>query len=127
LNSTSRACRRQGRGRFFDDESRRDLGDLGIRLDLAATRSIGLWWTTGSASTPGWRFADASNGLPAGLWTFPVESVSQSEAGFELVHQLAVAGDPQPWIVTPDADGTWRVAMRLSIGNLKRAALRPPG
>jgi alpha-amylase len=43
--------------------------------------------------------------------------VSQSEAGFELVHQ-SVAVVPH-WIVTPDAEGTWRVTMRLAIGNLK--------
>lgn len=103
-------------GRFFYDDSRRELGELGTRLDLAATRSIGLVddWLGIDARLA---FADASNGLPAGVWTFPVESVSQSEAGFELVHQ-SVAVIPH-WIVTPDADGTWRVAMRLSIGNLK--------
>lgn len=108
----------QAAGRFFYDESRRTLGDLGARLDLPATRAIGLVddWLGIDARLV---VAEASNGSPAGLWTFPIASVSQSEAGFELVHQ-SVAVIPH-WIVTPDADGTWRVAMRLAIGNLKAA------
>jgi alpha-amylase len=46
--------------------------------------------------------------------------VSQSEGGFELVHQSVVV--MPHWIVTPDADGVWKVVMRLSIGNPKTAA-----
>ena len=68
--------------------------------------------------------AEPSNGLAAGLWTFPVQSVSQSEAGFELVHQSVVV--MPHWIVTPDADGVWKVAMRLSIGNLKAESCQRP-
>ena len=50
---------------------------------------------------------------PTSLWTFPVETVSQSESGFELVHQSVVV---QPhWIVLPDAEGCWAVTMRLAI------------
>jgi alpha-amylase len=49
--------------------------------------------------------------------------VSQSEGGFELVHQSVVV--MPHWIVTPDADGVWKVAMRLSFGNLKAAAAKP--
>jgi len=46
-----------------------------------------------------------------------VQSVSQSEGGFELVHQSVVV--MPHWIVTPDAEGTWKVALRLSLLNLK--------
>ena len=50
---------------------------------------------------------------PSGIWTFPVETVSQSEGGFELVHQSVVV---QPhWIVQPDADGRWSVTIRLTL------------
>ena len=50
---------------------------------------------------------------PTSLWTFPMETVSQSESGFELVHQSVVV---QPhWIVLPDAEGRWSVTMRLAI------------
>ena len=50
---------------------------------------------------------------PSGVWTFPVESVSQSEGGFELVHQ-SVAVLPH-WLVQGDADGRWSVVMNLAI------------
>jgi alpha-amylase len=47
------------------------------------------------------------------MWTFPIESVSQSEGGFELVHQSVVL---QPhWQVHPDANGRWSVTMRLGV------------
>ena len=49
-----------------------------------------------------------------GIWTFPIQSVSQSEGGFELVHQSVVV--MPHWIVTPDADGIWKVTMRLDLG-----------
>jgi len=51
---------------------------------------------------------------PSCLWTFPIETVSQSEAGFELVHQSVVV---QPhWFVEADGEGRWSVQIRLSIG-----------
>jgi alpha-amylase len=40
--------------------------------------------------------------------------VSQSEGGFELVHQSVVV--MPHWIVTPDPTGTWRAAFRLTLG-----------
>ncbi len=103
-------------GRYFYDESRRSLGELGGRLDLADVRAIGLVddWLGIDARLA---FSEPSNGLAAGVWTFPIQSVSQSEGGFELVHQSVVV--MPHWIVTPDADGVWKVSMRLSIANLK--------
>ena len=56
------------------------------------------------------RFASSQ---PASIWTYPVETVSQSEGGFELVHQ-SVAVLPH-WIVVPDAEGRWSMTMRLSV------------
>ena len=50
---------------------------------------------------------------PTGFWTFPIETVSQSEGGFELVHQ-SVAVLPH-WLVTADRDGRWSVTMQLSL------------
>ena len=48
---------------------------------------------------------------PTSMWTFPIESVSQSEAGFELVHQSVVV---QPhWWIRPNEEGNWTVTMRL--------------
>ena len=102
-------------GRCFTDESRRDLGELGSRLELSDARAIGLvddWLGIDARLT----LAEATNGSPAGIWTFPIESVSQSEGGFELVHQSVVV--MPHWIVTPDADGVWKVGMRLTLGRL---------
>ncbi len=106
-------------GRRFLNEDGTDLGDLADCLDLAGCRLIGL--------VDGWLGIDAkvaigpaSNGEQAGVWTFPIQSVSQSEGGFELVHQSVVV--MPHWIVTPDANGVWKVAMRLVLGESREAA-----
>ena len=50
---------------------------------------------------------------PTAIWTYPIETVSQSEGGFELVHQSVVV---QPhWHVQGDADGRWSVTIQLSL------------
>jgi alpha-amylase len=50
---------------------------------------------------------------PTSVWTFPIATVSQSEGGFELVHQ-SVAVIPH-WILQADEQGRWSVSMRLAI------------
>jgi alpha-amylase len=112
-------------GRFFTDEAGRTLGELGTRLDLPATRGIGLvdeWLDIGVHLA----FSTPTNGREAGVWTFPIQSVSQSESGFELVHQSVVV--MPHWIVTPDATGTWRVSMRLTLGRSRgpESTSQPP-
>jgi hypothetical protein len=94
-------------GRFFRDAAGATLGDLSSRLDLADVHGIGL--------VDDWLDLDVSLALsrPAGLWAFPIESVSQSEGGFELVHQ-SVAVLPH-WLVEADAQGCWQVEMRLAL------------
>ena len=55
---------------------------------------------------------------PTGFWTFPVETVSQSEGGFELVHQSVVV---QPhWLIRGDAEGRWAVTMQSVAGHQPR-------
>ncbi|MBP89739.1 MAG: alpha-amylase [Planctomycetaceae bacterium] len=94
--------------RFFyrGDHSNR-LGQLGTQIDLGDIDDLGLvdeWlginvhWT-----------ADR----PTHLWAFPIETVSQSEGGFELVHQSVVV-HPH-WHVRGDANGRWSVTMKLSL------------
>ena len=86
---------------FYQDEPSSRLGHLGSRLDLQDTRQLGLMdeWL-------GLNLSWDSN-QPAGMWTYPIETVSQSEGGFELVHQSIVV---QPhWLVRGDADGRWSV------------------
>ncbi|HEY2838587.1 MAG TPA: alpha-amylase/4-alpha-glucanotransferase domain-containing protein, partial [Pirellulales bacterium] len=93
--------------RYFYDGDRRRLGHLGAHLDLRDATAIGL--------------VDEYLGIDVGLkssracgvWTYPVETVSQSEGGFELVHQSVVV---QPhWLVEADSAGRWIVTMELSI------------
>jgi alpha-amylase len=110
-------------GRFFRDDAGCSLGELGTLLDSADMRSIGLvdeWLGVDAVLT----VLPASNGAPCGLWTFPVQSVSQSEGGFELVHQSVVA--MPHWIVTPDAAGMWKVAMKLTVGSPQGDAVGRP-
>ncbi len=93
--------------RYFQDLHGQSLGQLGTHLDLVDTTGIHLLdeWL---GIKVGLQFD-----RPAGLWAYPVETVSQSEGGFELVHQ-SVAVQPH-WIVVPDAQGRWSVTMRLTL------------
>ena len=96
-----------------------DLGHLGTHLDLKETSYISLeddWLNILAALDCN----VASNGGHAGLWTFPIESVSQSEGGFELIHQSTVV--MPHWIVTPDASGCWQVVIKLSVAGLAESA-----
>jgi alpha-amylase len=93
--------------RYFYGSERRRFGQLGTQLDLVDARELGL--------VDQWLGIDVNLTLsrPAGLWAFPLESVSQSEGGFELLHQSVVV---QPhWLVEGDADGRWSLVMNLAI------------
>lgn len=93
--------------RYFYAPDGKRLGQLGTRLDLADAAGLGL--------ADEWQGIDVlmQSSRPAGIWTFPIETVSQSEGGFELVHQ-SVAVLPH-WIVTADASGRWSVVMKWTI------------
>jgi len=56
---------------------------------------------------------------PAGFWTFPIQTVSQSEAGFELVHQ-GVCVIPY-WKPQPDNVRHWEVEVVLRIDAHRRS------
>lgn len=93
--------------RFFHDASGRSLGQLGSQLDLANVDFIGL--------TDEWLGINLElrSASPMNLWTFPIESVSQSESGFELVHQSVVV-EPH-WYIQAGQDGRWSATMTLAI------------
>jgi hypothetical protein len=93
--------------RYFYGHDRQRHGQLGARLDLSDTNELGL--------VDEWLGVDVNLAFsrPAGLWTFPVESVSQSEGGFELVHQ-SVAVQPH-WLVQGDEDGRWSVSIHMTV------------
>jgi len=108
-------------GRLYRDHAGEPLGDLGSALDLPVARGLAL--------VDGWlgidcrfAFGPASDGALPGVWTFPIRSVSQSEGGFELVHQSACV--MPHWVVTPDAAGMWRTTLRLHLDG--GGPLRPP-
>lgn len=98
-------------GRNFHDIDGNLLGQLGTKLDLQNVFGLGL--------TDEWLGVDVGLKMsrPTAFWTYPVETVSQSEGGFELVHQ-SVAVLPH-WHVEADHDGRWSVTMQLSLATIR--------
>lgn len=93
--------------RYFYRGAQERLGQLGTRLDLRDATDLGL--------VDEWLGIDVqwSTNRPTHVWTFPIETVSQSEGGFELVHQSVVL---QPhWLVRGDGAGRWSVNMQLTL------------
>ena len=91
---------------YFDDAGTR-LGQLGSRLDLHNIQNLGLidQWLGLSV---GYRI-----NRPTSIWAFPVHTVSQSEAGFELVHQSCCV--MPHWWVRGDSEGRWSVSFEIRI------------
>jgi alpha-amylase len=103
-------------GRNFWDMDGKMLGQLGSKLDLAGAFGLTL--------TDEWLGIDVGLKMsrPSNFWTFPIETVSQSEGGFELIHQ-SVAVLPH-WLVEADKEGRWSVTMQLSL-DTSRAEQNP--
>ncbi len=101
------------RDRYYADPDGDRLGMLDSRLDRDHTRGIVL--------TDEW--LDLRVGLtwskPASLFCFPIETVSQSEGGFEAVYQSSVV--MPHWRLTADESGHWEVHMGWSVD---RAAIK---
>ncbi len=93
--------------RFFYNNKGDKLGQLGSMLDLNAANHLGL--------IDQWLGVNAQivTNKQCGIWTFPIETVSQSEGGFELVHQ-SVCVIPH-WTVRGDVTGRWSVAIDLVV------------
>ena len=93
--------------RYFYDGNGRQLGQLQSVLELEQTERIGL--------VDEWLGIDASLDFsqPAHIWTLPIQTVSTSEGGFELVHQSSTV--VPHWQFTVDDNGCWEVAIELSI------------
>ncbi|HTN77768.1 MAG TPA: alpha-amylase/4-alpha-glucanotransferase domain-containing protein, partial [Pirellulaceae bacterium] len=92
--------------RYFYRGHNERLGQLQTQLDLHNTTELSL--------VDEWLGIDVkwTANQPTNLWTFPIETVSQSEGGFELVHQ-SVAVLPH-WYVRGDSEGRWSVTMTLT-------------
>ena len=94
--------------RYYSATDGRRLGMLDSRLDLAEVDGLGLadeWLDLAVALR--WS-------RPASAWCFPIETVSQSEGGFEGVYQSS-AVIPR-WVITADASRRWEVRIRWSVG-----------
>ncbi len=93
--------------RYFYDGSGRRLGQLQSNLDLPETARLGL--------VDEWLGLDAAIELsePAALWAMPIQTVSNSEGGFETVHQSCSV--LSHWKIVAPADGTWGVQLTLSL------------
>jgi alpha-amylase len=93
--------------RYFYDAGHQRLGQIGTKLNLVDIQELGL--------VDEWLGVDIllKTSSPTSFWTYPVETVSQSEGGFELVHQSVVV---QPhWYVLPDSQGRWSVTFEMAI------------
>ncbi len=88
---------------------------LDARLDLAHASGIGLtdeWQDLAVAL--GWTEA-------AGLWCFPIRTVSRSEGGIEGVFQSTPI--LPHWHVTGDERGCWEVRLRIGLGAARPSAV----
>jgi alpha-amylase len=105
LNVASLAGRADDR--YFQMVDGRRLGTLSSRVDLSEASGLRLvdeWMPLA---------IDLTWTRPAGLWCFPVETVSQSEGGFEGVYQSSVV--LPHWVVVADAAGAWGVTIRWKV------------
>jgi alpha-amylase len=93
--------------RYFSDADGNKLGQLQTELKLHDETDLNL--------TDEWLGIRLgfSVAQPATFWTFPIQTVSQSEGGFELVHQ-SVCVHPL-WHVVGDEKGVWNTTMRLDV------------
>jgi len=96
--------------RYYSEPTGKKLGMLDQPLDLSKVGGITLtdhWLDLAVALT--WSRS-------AGLWCFPIETVSRSEGGVEGVYQSS-AVIPH-WLVTADDRGCWDVWVRWRLGRV---------
>jgi alpha-amylase len=98
--------------RYYSDTAGARLGPLDSRLAVAEAGGLSL--------TDEWLDlrVDVRWSLPAGLWCFPVETVSQSESGFEGVYQSS-AVIPH-WLIIADKSWRWEVRITLSFDRVRQ-------
>lgn len=93
------------------------LGPLDTRIDVPSASRLDL--------TDEWLDLRVSLAFtrPAGVWGFPVETVSQSEGGFEGVYQ-STALFPR-WLVRGDDAGRWSVRIALALDRARAETSAP--
>lgn len=102
--------------RYFYHEGNLKAGQLQTLQQLATATKIGL--------VDEWLGLDVSITLSrrGGIWAFPIQTVSQSEGGFELVHQSTVV--MPHWLLEPDVNGRWETQMQLRLDTSRAEARR---
>lgn len=102
--------------RYFYLDGRTRAGQLQTLLDVPSSSLVGL--------VDDWLGLDASLTFsrPTAIWAFPIQTVSQSEGGFELVHQ-SNAVLPH-WTIEADAEGRWEVGITLQLDTSRAEAQR---
>jgi alpha-amylase len=102
--------------RYFYDEQGRQLGQLETLHDMKKCERIGL--------VDEWLGLDTSLELSVsgGIWAFPIQTISQSEGGFEMVHQ-SCAVIPH-WEFVAGSDGKWSVTIVLGVDTSAAQARR---
>jgi len=93
--------------RYYYNSSGTRLGQLETVHNLSASGRIGL--------IDEWLGLDAALefSTPAAIWTLPIQTISQSEGGFELVHQSSCV--VPYWNIVAGDDGRWSVKIQMSI------------
>lgn len=92
--------------RYFYDAEHLRQGNLSTRLDWTDVSFLGL--------ADEWLKLDVAiqSSRPTNFWTYPVETVSNSEGGFEAVHQSV--GVLSHWQIS----GAWEVRLEVKIRRL---------
>ncbi len=100
--------------RYYSATNGQHLGMLDTPLDLKELEGLTL--------TDEWLDLTASLrwSVPAALWCFPVETVSQSEGGYEGVYQSS-AVIPH-WIIRADESRRWDVQIRWTLDRARTEA-----
>ncbi|MCA9096965.1 MAG: DUF1926 domain-containing protein [Planctomycetaceae bacterium] len=93
--------------RYYYDSEGRQIGQLQTIHDLHDSDRVGL--------VDEWLGVDVALELsqPAGIWAFPIETISQSEGGYEAVHQSSTL--IPHWEFFASSEGTWSVKILLSV------------
>ena len=100
--------------RYFYNGTGQRLGTLDTMLNLPAADRLSL--------VDEWLGIDVGieSSRVGGIWTMPIETISQSEGGYEAVHQ-SVCVQPHWEFVMPE-NGPWVVDLRLIIDTSVAAA-----
>lgn len=93
--------------RYYYDAEGRNLGTLARSQSTEPSDRVGL--------VDEWLGVDVSLDVSqaARFWTHPIQTVSQSESGFELVHQSCSV--MPTWSFMAPSDGQWSVTILMSV------------